>query len=390
MAHYFTLPETYNPAEFGLPRALADPSRWLVSTIVRKMADRQVDERGLARLSGAILQRVCHRRYADIVRALDKRAIETDSHIAGQRTKGYRLTMRYLSDRHVRVACTDPMLADRIQRERERMDAKKLKQRLPIHEQLDAIQRLLSIDDKADDVVTSLKPAARLCQDILVGRIRNGEHSFSVADSGRCFNSITSLARPLRPCLRLDGEPLGCVDIREAQPALLGLMMIQNYPSGGWKGCATYRVGPGGGGGGVPADVLDFCLLVSAGSFYKSLGEMTGTSRAYAKKRFLVDVLAKRGGYPSSVEDAFKLRFPSVWGFIQRTNRKDHAELIRRLQTAEAELVIHGVAPRLVGRIPVLSLHDALYGRLGDLDAVEQAFKATCDTLGFSMAFKRE
>ena len=390
MSHYFTLPETFDPAEFGLPRPLFDPARYLISTIVRKMADRQVDDRGLVRLSATILKRVYHPQYVSMVRALDEKAIETDSHIAGQRTKGYRLASRYLADRHVRVACTDPFLAERIRRERERMDAAKLKQRQPIHEQLDAIQRLLSIDDKADDVVTSLKPAARLCQDILVGRIRNGEHSFSVADSGRCFNSITSLARPLRPCLRLDGEPLGCVDIREAQPALLGLMMIQNYPSGGWKGCATYRVGPGGGGGGVPADVLDFCLLVSAGSFYKSLGEMTGTSRAYAKKRFLVDVLARKKDYPSVIEDAFELRFPSVWEFIRRTNHKDHGELIRRLQTAEAELVIHTVAPRLVGRIPVVTLHDSLYGRLRDLDTVEDAFKATCDSLGFSMAFKRE
>jgi hypothetical protein len=339
-------------------------------------------------LSGAILKRVCHRRYADIVRALDGQAIETDPHIAGRRTKGYRLTARYLSDRHVRVACTDPFLAERIRIERERMDAVKLKQRQPIHERLDAIQQQLTIVGEADNVLATLRPEAILCQDVLVGRIRNGEHSFTVANSGRCFNSITSLKRELRPCLRLAGEPLGCVDIREAQPALLAAMMIQKPPSHGWKGCATYRVSRGG--GGCPADVLDFCLLVSAGSFYKTLGEITGTRRAYAKKRFLVDVLAKKKDYPSKIEDAFRDRFPSVHRFIREINHDDHAELIRKLQTAEADLVIHSVAPRLVERIPILTLHDALFGRLGDVDDIEQAFHDAITQAGFSMALKRE
>jgi len=270
------------------------------------------------------------------------------------------------------------------------MDAVKLKQRLPIHDQLDAIQQQLTIVGDADEVIATLRPEAILCQDILVGRIRSAEHSFTVANSGRVFNSITSLKRELRPCLRLAGEPLGCVDIREAQPALLAMIMTQDSPSNGWKGCATYRVSRGGGGGGGGADVLDFCSLVSEGSFYKKLGELTGTDRPYAKKRFLVDVLAKKGGYQSKHEDAFRQRFPSVWNYIRSVNQKDHGELIRRLQRAEADFVIHSVAPRLVGRIPVLSLHDALYGRLGDLDDIEQAFHDAITQAGFSMAFKRE
>jgi len=118
---------------------------------------------------------------------------------------------------------------------------------------------------------------------------------------------------------------------------------------------------------------------------------MAGTDRPYAKKRFLVDVLAKRGNYPSRTEDAFKLRFPSVYEYIREINHKDHAELIRRLQRAEADFVIGSVAPRLVEQgCRILSLHDALYSGLDDLDTVETAFHATCEEAGFKMAFKRE
>jgi ATP-dependent protease ClpP protease subunit len=56
----------------------------------------------------------------------------------------------------------------------------------------------------------------------------------------------------------------------------------------------------------------------------------------------------------------------------------------------KTRLVIHSVAPRLVERIPILSLHDAIYSRLGDLDTVETAFHDAITPAGFSMALKRE
>ena len=394
--HNFTLPASFNPAEFGLCTSLAEPSRWLISTIVRKTANRDTDERGCVRLHSGILRRVCHRDYAKIADSLEKGgAIETANHSAGRKSKGYRLAARYLSDRHVRIRCSDPFLADRIQRERERMDAKSDQPRLPIHERLDELQRELSITDSADDILKRLPAHTRLCQDVLVGYIRRREYPFSVSSTGRVFNSVTGLKRELRKCLRLAGEPIAGIDIRCAQPALLGLMMIQDTPSDGWKGCSTYKVEPAGSAGGgsagcLPAGFLEWLKLVSDGSVYDVLGDSLGLDRDTVKHGVLVDVLAKKGNYPSKIEDAFRDRFPTVHEFIRRTNRGDHAELIRRLQTAESDFVIHTVAPRLVDSIPVLSLHDALYGRLGDLDDIQQAFQDASSQQGFSMAFKRE
>lgn len=240
----------------------------------------------------------------------------------------------------------------------------------------------------------------RLCQDVLVGYIRRREYPFSVSSTGRVFNSVTGLKRELRKCLRLAGEPIAGIDIRAAQPALLGLMMLQDTSSsgGGRSGggvCSTYKVEPAGAAGGgsagvLPADFLEWLSLVSDGSVYDVLSDSLGLDRDTVKHGMLVDVLAKKGDYPSVIEDAFKLRWPTVYGFIRRTNRKSRAELIRRLQRAEADLVIHTVAPRLVERIPIVSLHDAIYGRLRDVDEIEQAFDGASDESGFKMAFKRE
>jgi hypothetical protein len=59
----------------------------------------------------------------------------------------------------------------------------------------------------------------------LVEHIRNHQFHFSVGKTGRCFNAITSLKRNLRSCLRLEGEPVGGVDIVSAQPSLLVVLM---------------------------------------------------------------------------------------------------------------------------------------------------------------------
>ena len=122
----FTLPASFNPAEFlTSPRLLtcADASRWLVSTILRKTANRDTDLGGLVRLDSRILRRVIGRESSDVIRALEKGAIETAPYCAGVKCRGFRLAKRYLGDCCVRRSALDPHLIDRLDRERQRLDA---------------------------------------------------------------------------------------------------------------------------------------------------------------------------------------------------------------------------------------------------------------------------
>ena len=118
-----------------------------------------------------------------------------------------------------------------------------------------------------------------------------------------------------------------------------------------------------------------------------------GFTREDVKQRFIADVLAKRGNYPSAVEDAFREHFPTVYRFIRIVNKdgSEHANLIRLLQRAESDLVIHTVAADLAVRRPemfILTLHDSIFATARDIpfvvEAFEDAFKRNC----FSMTLK--
>ena len=102
------------------------------------------------------------------------------------------------------------------------------------------------------------------------------------------------------------------------------------------------------------------------------------------------DLFEGIGGYPSTVEQAFREAFPSVYAFIRAVNRHEHGELVRRLQRLESWLVVERVAPRLTGRVPCLTLHDAIYSTQGSLAAVENAFAEVFDAIGCRLTLKRE
>ena len=405
MRYTFILPSSFDPLEFLTTprlRMRADDARWLMSTIVRKTAHRDTDIRGCVRLHSDVLYRVLGNHAGKVVRALEAGgAIETTPYRAGVQTKGYRLARRYLGDHSVRVPCVDPLLLDRLAREQERMQkhAEKARARwLPIHHALDREQRHLTIDADADDILDGLPDHTRLCQDVLVERLRHREFSFSLSTTGRVFNAVTGLKCELRTALRIGGEPVGGVDIACAQPALLALEMARGTPSNGPKGAETYKHYAGSSPASAPrvpapAPVPcpdSFASLVLSGTLYEFLAERTGLTRGVVKRRFLVDVLAKKGRYPSAVERALREAFPEVYRFVRMVNRNDPAELIRRLQGLESWLVIEQVAPLLVGRVPCITLHDAIFSRRSALDTVEEAFEEVFAEIGFHLRLKRE
>lgn len=452
--HAMTTTELFVPPQFWLPKSFepenvlptvlkkrADDARWLVSTITRKMAFGDVDDLGFVRLHSSILKRTMSKRtYAAVAKALVDAGVLASiaPHSAGLRSRGYRLTEKYLNERHRLVAAKDRHLIKRIRRETEQMRQEQMKLRLPIHNELERIQQeSLTITPAADTILETMADPARLGQAILVHHIRHRIPKFTVSKTGRVFNWITGLSRQLRPALRLDGEPIAGVDIRCAQPALLAALMdfsrsrnVPTYihsvlPRSISSACPSRPLLAG-----LPClmalspaveptlddDFLAFDRLVRQGRLYETLVDLCHASgvvlpdgsppdrsrrsrhrarapdnpRDAVKLWILRDILAKRGCYPSQFEDVFKQAFPSVWSYVRAINRRDHGELIRALQRLESFLVIENVAPRLVGRIPILTLHDAIYGRVRDLPIIETAFQETFNEMGLHLQIKAE
>jgi len=274
---------------------------------------------------------------------------------------------------------------------------------LPIHNRLNDMQRLVSLTEDAWIRLDSLPPESRLSQSALVQQIALQRFPFSVSKFGRVFNGITSLERSLRAYMRFDNQPVGCVDIGCCQPALLGFLIHNHAPphEGGFR-LDSYK--PAGRSGpflslslphclpSVPESELErFCALAEGadGGLYAYLLDALGwdgSDRDRLKRKFLRDVLAKKGRYPSEVEEAFKLRFPNVWAFVWAVNRFDHATLIRTLQLLESWLVILVIAPTV--EAPFVTLHDGAYCRLQDTPALTEAFQRGFKTVGLRASLK--
>jgi hypothetical protein len=104
------------------------------------------------------------------------------------------------------------------------------------------------------------------------------------------------------------------------------------------------------------------------------------------------DVFAKRGGYASDFETAFREDFPVAHSYIRSFNRDSHAALLRQLQRLESDLVIQRVGRRLkeLGCSGCVSLHDAVYCARSDIEIVEQAFRDAVTSMQMQIKLKVE
>lgn len=378
----------------------ADDARWLISTILRKLTAKDVDQWGCVRLNANILRCVMnHGCVAPIIRALkDADVLETYAHRVGEKPTGYRFAKRYLGDECVRVPITDQGLIERITSGREKV--KQENQWQPVHHRLNMAQRCLTITDDADQILNELPEHTRLCQNVVVSGIRCRDFPFSVSTTGRVFNAIGCMQRDIRPSLRIDDQRLGHVDFSCSQLSLLANSIVSEFPHCGLKKSAQLRYTPSPCSfvlfptpfpySSPPSSFRELLSLSSGGTLYEVLANETGMDRATVKKRVMTDVLAKKGNYPSEMEDVFRRLFPEVLDVIQWINRNDHGELIRFLQRKESWIVVEQISPRLLGRIPMVTLHDAIFSRQSDLPLVESAFRDVCRELDYKMSFKVE
>lgn len=107
---------------------------------------------------------------------------------------------------------------------REQLAAKSQARMKPVHHALAKQQCRLRIHgDTAREILSGLPAKSNRfdVQCILIANIENHEFHCSVGQYGRLANNITNMKRELRSALHVDGEPLGCVDVSCAQPALL-------------------------------------------------------------------------------------------------------------------------------------------------------------------------
>ena len=105
---------------------------------------------------------------------------------------------------------------------------------LPVHKWLKEKLHFLKFDwRRARSIIAVMEPdtdsplAASEYRQLLTGscqRLRDGQHAFSVDRFGRVHTLVTSLAKDLRCCLSVGGQPLVGWDLKNSQPSFAGLL----------------------------------------------------------------------------------------------------------------------------------------------------------------------
>lgn len=246
---FFTLPESLEVLDV-LPPELhdkADEARYFISLLVFKASHQSsIETNGYSSLNAAILNQIMdfrvRRRILDCL--LESSVIECDGiYSPGQKSFGYRLHRRFANDRAKTIVATNQRIIGRLDRFYDHKTSEDNRLWLPVHHRLFEEQFKLEIDrEQADEIVANLTPKkvgktknqehiarhSRLSQSALVNAIAGKHHKQRVGTTGRVYNCITSLNRELRQALRNEGNPLGSVDISNAQPALLAKPVSDN------------------------------------------------------------------------------------------------------------------------------------------------------------------
>ena len=211
-------------------------------------------------------------------------------------------------------------------------------------------------------------------------RIINGEIVYSVDNtSGRFHSNITNMAKGLRPYLRIKGEPLANIDIKNSQPYLSTIILTDpGKVSNMTKNPAfalllqnlKYK---------DTQDIKKYIYLVASGQLYEYLMseflkeglELTRTET----KRQVLRILFARNRMPKEennrkARQIFKDRFPTVhriFSKVRGSEKGDKFQNFKRfailLQRIESYLMLDVILKKIYKELPgtiAVTVHDSI------------------------------
>jgi hypothetical protein len=391
----------YIPANAALGAVLADlphrlrPYRDHAALLLHFVAVKRwlgdVDAGGFARLSANVLRRyVPARVLAPLWEHLaGAGVVERAGHSAGRMAAGYRVRPAFDGPAR-RVVLTDQPLAARLAEWRSSYRragagdgdglAAVVERRQAVLDHVRGDLDALGLDAPVDAVV-----ADAVGQGVDLGHagyvaqaIANADHDGLLVDGfgWRVHSLVTRTAAAVRARLTLGGAGLVELDVRNAQPLLLAVAMLN--PDLAHTMCSL-RTSYWGDRRPLPCpvpplpslpspllspDLASFSLACADGVLYERIMEAGKIAkRNLAKRQLFRDVLFGRPQVCSDVTRAFSRLWPGVLGWVQAVKRtcgyKAAALLLQRL---ESTIIIDGVCRRLLGECPgvrFLAVHDA-------------------------------
>jgi hypothetical protein len=225
-------------------------------------------------------------------------------------------------------------------------------------------------------------------------RIMNGDIYYSIDNtSGRFHSNITNMAKGLRPYLRIKGEPLVNIDVKNSQP-YLSTIILTDPGKVSWMTqnpafallLQTLKVS-------LNHDVKKYILLVISGQLYEYLMdafryEGIELTRDETKRQVL-RILFARNRTPKDeinrkARQIFKDRFPTVHRIFSKVRghcKGDKFENFKRfsilLQSIESYLMLDVILKRIYKELPgtiAVTIHDSVMTGIltNNVEAVRQ------------------
>lgn len=334
-------------------------------------------------LSSKVLEEVVHARNCK--RIIDfwknKGVIECDNqYIIGEKSKGYRFTAGYRKERVKGVKIQDYKFKAKLTR-RKSLYLYKVDMNNPILSFL-----LSNLKQVRVDVLGALNHTHQLFKRVdahadkfnqycITIQELAQEHYFFTRDTigNRVHNNFVNFPKALRPFLYVEtGEQLVNLDIRNSQPLMLCILLIQAYEG---------KV--------LPEDIKQYIQECQEGRFYESFALASGITledRSKFKEGLFKNVFFGRNEacLRSLAYQALATHYPNVATFIKKYKREDYKSLAIALQNVESEIIIDDVIGALAAKYHpddffALTIHDSITTTYSNLEEVmslmEEAFR---------------
>lgn len=337
--------------------------------------------------------------------------LELDGYSAGHYSIGYRIAGDYDGGLPMRFILTDERLIQKRQLWRESVISKKTpemlelgERRKPITDSMrDTLDRLC-LCSSAEQVERELQgkgiDPAHLHYSCSV--IENHDHEGLFMDSfgWRVHSIVTHTTSELRPYFRFDGEPLGELDVRNAQPLILAIALRNPALCATYIGNAQHSAGSTAWRSalGILRDVpereiQEFTRLCETGQFYESLMDgVKAISRENIKHSVYRDIFFGKIQQRGPVSDVFDSLWPRLSDMLRTLKKTFGYKIVARLlQRMESTVMIDGVCGRIVSEYPdirFLTIHDAALAVVNRGDAIRRLIEAEFDRYGVQATVK--
>lgn len=328
--------------------------------------------------------------------------------VKGQSSYQYNFTPEYLS-KYISLPLRNAKLILRIEQARTKyikVAAKSIRSR---SEQTKYLKQLTIAPEYNEYIKSHYFPETDQLNSVVrsATRIINSDIFYSIdSTSGRFHSNITNMAKGLRPFLRINGEPLVNLDIKNSQPFLSTILLTD-------PGKISYMTK-------IPAfalllqtlkvslsqDVKKYISLVASGQLYEYLmSEFSKEGLTLTRDETKVQVLRilfARNRMPQNetnrkARQIFKDRFPKVHRIFSKvrgsakgdkfTNFKRFAILLQRI---ESYLILDVILKRIYKELPgtiAVTVHDSIMTGIltNNVEAVRQIM---IDELTFFVGFR--